>query len=130
MNQFEGTWIYESFCPARGTSQVAPQLAAPWSPRGVLDVATDPESRKVTGTLKFGPGVELTITGRVTLAAKDLPEGVELIGEGLDSVSELRGFFIPDAGAVVIGTVVATRNDLAKQPIGTRGPFIMFRKAV
>lgn len=129
MSRLEGTWIYESFCPAKGTAEAPGQIAAPWSPRGTLSVSTDPETGRVTGKLQFAPGVELAIAGALTPADKALPEGIELTGEGLSSVSSLRGFFIGGAGNVVVGTVVAVRNDLARQPVGTQGPFVMVRQA-
>jgi len=105
-------------------------LAAPWAPRGDLSVSTDPAG-KVTGRLKFAPGVELAIGGTITPAAGKLPEGIDLIGEGLSAVYKIRGFFIDGIAAaasqtVIVGSVVAMRNDLAKQPDGTTGPFVMF----
>ena len=41
MIDFNGLWFYQSFCPARGIEKdkSEPQIAAPWSPRGELNVA-------------------------------------------------------------------------------------------
>lgn len=73
--------------------------------------------------------VFLRITGSVTPPTNNLPEGIELTGEGPhSSVSSLRGFFIPGAGPVIAGTVVAVRNDLARRPIGTSETFVMLPK--
>lgn len=101
-----------------------PQIAAPWAPPGVLNVTTD-GSGQVTGTLTFSPGVALNVTGTVTPAVNDLPEGIELTGEGLSSINKIRGYFITGSDHVV-GTVVAVQNDLAKQPVGTTGPFVLY----
>jgi len=90
----------------------------------VLEVTTD-QSGRITGTLTFGPGVARTITGSVTPAAGKLPEGIELSGEGPSALDNLRGFFLAGSDHVV-GTVVAIRNDLGKQPAGTSGPFVTF----
>jgi hypothetical protein len=128
MPNLNGTWLYESFRAGGSTSDADPtQIAAPWAPRGELDVATDATTGKVTGKLTFAPGINLTISGSVTPADANQPEGVELTGEGLSAVYKLRGFFISGTlGPLVVGAVVAIQNDLAKQPNGTRGPFILF----
>lgn len=130
MASLDGMWFYRSFCPRSGSDDSPPQIAAPWAPQGRLDVTTDATTGKVTGTLKFAPGVELAISGSITPATGNLPEGIELTGEGLSSVNSIRGYFIPistgpGCGPVVVGTVVAVRNDLAKQPVGTSGPFVL-----
>ena len=123
MTTLNGHWSYQSFCAHQGTTE----LAAPWSPPGELEVSTD-ASGKITGTLKFPiAGVELLVTGTITPAAGRLPEGVELMGEGMGSVNQLRGYWITaPAGAVIVGTVKCLKNDLAKQPDGTSGPFLLF----
>ena len=124
MASFDGKWSYRSFCPQSATSDTPPQIAAPWAPPGELVVTTD-ATGKIAGTLTFAPGVALTVSGSVTPAVGKLPEGIELTGEGLSSIYNIRGFFIAGSDHVV-GTVVAIRNDLAKQPIGTSGPFVLF----
>src|SRR5437764_12814532 len=83
MQSLNGTWFYESFCPLTGTSDIPAQIAAPWAPRAELYVTSEASTGKLTGTLKFAPGVELTISGSLTPAAGKLPEGIELTGEGL-----------------------------------------------
>jgi hypothetical protein len=85
----------------------------------------------VDGKLTFPavPGFELRISGSITAAVPgQLPEGVELTGEGGHAfVNKLRGYFIPGSpGPVVVGTIVAVRNDPAGQPDGTSGPFVLF----
>jgi hypothetical protein len=130
MANLDGTWTYYSFCPRSGTDKSPPQIAAPWAPQGTLAATTDATTGKVTGTLKFAPGVELAISGSITPAAEKLPEGIELTGEGLSSVNKIRGYFIAgSSGPMVVGTVVAVQNDLAKQPVGTSGPFVLFPAA-
>jgi hypothetical protein len=131
MATFQGTFIYQSFCARSGTSEMPPQLAAPWAPRGELYVTTDAGSGQVKGTLTFAPGVELVVSGAVTPAVGPMPEGVELTGEGMKAIYNIRGFFIDGtstaaSGPVIVGTVVAVQNDLAKQPVGTSGPFVLF----
>ena len=123
---FSGQWQYQSFCPKPGSTDRPALIAAPWSPRGVLDVETHPETGKVKGKLVFTPAIQLDVTGTVTPALGDTPASVELIAQGLGSVSMLRGCFLYGAGVLVAGMVVAIANDLAKQPVGTRGAFVLF----
>jgi hypothetical protein len=132
MASFNGKWLYRSFCPAPGTTERAPQITAPWSPVGTMDVVSDAEGR-VHGELVFANtagDVRLTITGKLTSENDGLPEGVELTGEGpYDSITQLRGYFIEGKQLQVVGTVVALKNDLAKQPPGTSGPFLLYADA-
>ena len=131
MANLNGSWIYRSFRPK---SDPPPQIAVPWAPPGELSVTTD-VTGKVDGKLTFPavPGLELTISGSITPAVpeKRLPEGIELTGEGgRDSVNKLRGYFVAGAaGPVIVGTIVAVRNDPAGQPDGTSGPFVLFPAA-
>jgi hypothetical protein len=133
MAKLDGTWIYQSFRSDSGTSDTPPQLAVQWAPRGKLNVATDETSGKVNGTLAFAPGVELTVTGSISPATGELLEGIELTAEGLSAVYNIQGYFIAgSSGAgsgspVIVGTVIAVRNDLAKQRDGTSGPFVLFQ---
>jgi hypothetical protein len=133
MASFDGTWIYQSFCPQRGTSDIPAQIAVPWSPPGRLTVTTDAGGR-VDGELRFklpppsGGELVFTISGSITPAvAGKLPEGVELTGENGDSVNRIRGYFIPgSAGPLIVGTIVAIKNDPGRQPDGASGPFVLF----
>lgn len=124
MASLNGEWSYRSF--RGGANDTPPEILVPWAPPGELDVKTD-DSGKVTGTLTFAPGVALAITGAVTSgdAARHIPEGVELTGEGLSAVYKVHGFFITGSDHIV-GTVVAEKNDLARQADGTSGPFVLF----
>jgi hypothetical protein len=124
MAALNGKWSYRSF--RGGANDTPPEIVVPWTPPGELDVKTD-GSGKVTGTLTFGPGAALAITGAVTPAdaARHIPEGVELTGEGGSAVYKVRGFFIAGSDHI-IGTVVAEKNDLARQADGTSGPFVLF----
>jgi hypothetical protein len=96
-----------------------------------LSVTTD-ATGKVDGKLKFPSapgGLELTISGSITPAiAGKLPEGIELTGEGgHQSVNKLRGYFIAgSAGPLIVGTIVAVKNDPLGRPNGTSGPFVLF----
>lgn len=124
-NSFNGKWNYRSFCPRAGTATAPPQLVAPWTPPGILTIATDQQG-KVTGTLAFGPKI-FQVTGTVTAASKDqgLPEGIELTGESGPAIYKIRGYFVEGTDHIA-GALVSTQEDLAKQPIGTTGPFILF----
>lgn len=127
MTTLDGSWFYESYCASPGGATKPPLIAAPWSPRGQLNVATHPGTGSIKGTLRFAPGAELNIRGSIIPAADGLPEGIELIGEGMnDSLSMLRGYFVYGASVVIVGTVVALRNDPGKRPPGTSGPFVIF----
>ena len=128
MANLNGEWIYRSFRPNDGNPSLVP-----WAPPGTLSVTTD-ATGKVDGKLTFPavPGLELTISGSITPAvAGKLPEGVELTGEGgHSSVNKLHGYFITGAaGPLIVGTIVAVKNDPAKQPDGTSGPFVLTQAA-
>lgn len=135
MSELNGTWTYNSFCPQGGIkakdASRSPEIAAPWAKDGELTVATD-ASGKVTGKLvfpAFPPGAFLAINGSIMPATPELPEGIELTGEGLGASYSIRGFFVPDSDQVV-GTVVVTKGDLGvrPQPVGTSGPFVLRHK--
>ena len=128
MANLSGTWTYRSFRPNEGTPSLVP-----WAPPGEASVTTD-ATGKVTGKLKFPsvPGLELTISGSITPAvAGKLPEGIELTGEGgRNSVNKLQGYFIAGSpGPLIIGVIVAVKNDPAGQPDGTSGQFVLFQSA-
>ena len=57
-----------------------------------------------------------------------LPERIELTGKGgREAVYELRGYFVAGGvSPVIVGTVFAIQNDVAEQPPGTSGPFVLF----
>jgi hypothetical protein len=127
MTSFNGKWNYRSFCPRAGTASTPPQIAAPWTPPGVLTVATD-ATGKVTGTLEFPTtGNVFKVTGSVTPASKEqgLPEGIDLTGECGPAIYKIRGYFI-DGSDHITGALVSTQEDLVKRPVGTSGPFILF----
>lgn len=124
-----GKWSYRSFrhepiMLKDGRVEGNPELATPWSPPGILEVATG-ETGEVMGTLTFAPGIALKVSGKITPATDTRPASVELTGEGLSSVNKIKGFFIPGSDHVV-GTVLNLAHDLAKMPVGTVGPFVLF----
>jgi hypothetical protein len=109
----------------------------PWCPEATLSVTTD-AAGKVAGELVIplppgapAPELVLAVSGRITPAFEGpvpVPEGIELTGEGgRGSVNQLRGYFVDSgaAGLVIVGTVVAVRNDPAGEPDGTSGPFVL-----
>ena len=106
-----------------------PLIAAPWTPRAVLELTTDAEGA-VTGSGTLGP-YEFEIAGAVTPAAGPSPDGVELPA-GVElvvtekrsgAIDHLRGDFPADSDHVV-GTVVSLGDDLGLPPAGTSGPFV------
>jgi hypothetical protein len=129
MNQsLNGTWSYRSFrhdpITVRDDRVVGePELAAAWSPPGVLEVSTAPDGR-VTGTLTFTPQLVLDISGAIVPATATSPAAVALTGKGHGSVNLIKGVFLADSDHVV-GTVLCTEHDLARQPNGTAGPFVL-----
>jgi len=131
MATLNGKYHYRSFTAREGTApSVKAEIAAPWTPPGVLEVTTDGNG-KVTGTLSFPPfsPVVFTVTGSVTAPSGDIPEGVLLKGEASSAVYDIRGFFLSDKGSDhIVGTVVAIQNDLgpSPRPNGTSGPFYLF----
>jgi hypothetical protein len=130
MNEtLKGRWSYRSFrhdpiAVKDGHVEGNPKLAIPWSPPGVLDVDTN-EAGEITGKLKFSEEVVLDIKGRVIPATDKEPTSVELVGQFQSSVNRLKGFFIPGSNHIV-GTILSIADDLAKQPVGTAGPFVLF----
>jgi hypothetical protein len=64
--------------------------------------------------------------------AGKLPEGVELRGEsGRSSINEPQGYFVVGtAGPLVVGRIVAVKNDPGNRPDGTSGPFVLFQAAI
>lgn len=130
MENLDGSWTYKSFRPQSESPGVPTQIAVPWAKQGDLEVTTDPETGLIVGTLQFAPGIGLAVSGSITPATEVLPQGVELTAEGLSSINRIRGYFVPmDGRTVVVGTVVAVQNDLAGQPDGTSGPFLLFPAA-
>ena len=130
-DSLNGKWSYRSFrhepiVLKNGEVEGNPELATPWSPPGVLEVATG-ETGEVMGTLTFALGVALKVSGRIIPATDKDPASVQLIGEGLGSVNKIKGFFIPGSDHDhVVGTIMCTARDLLKQPNGTVGPFVLF----
>jgi len=131
MNEtLKGKWAYRSYYHdpiVVNNNQIEgnPQLATPWTPPGELQADTDGEGN-VTATLTFtGVPTTLKVTGRVIPAAGKLPASVELTGEGGSAIYQIKGFFIPGSTHVV-GTTMSSANDLARQPVGTLGPFVLF----
>ncbi|MBL8175792.1 MAG: hypothetical protein JNK48_14045 [Bryobacterales bacterium] len=122
MQTLNGKWTYRSYCPMAGAAGRPATIAAPWAPLGELTVSTD-ESGAVSGTLAFGPKAQLKVTGGVKAAQADMPEGVELTAEGMGAVYLVRGYFA--AGGLLVGVVLSLGGDIAKQPAGTLGAFVL-----
>jgi len=129
--QLKGKWIYRSFRhdPIIVENDCVignPELLLPWSPAGVLDVDTN-ASGEISGKLTFTAEIVLDIKGNITPAVGKVPPSIELIGEFHTSINKIKGFFIPDSDHIV-GTILCMANDIAKQPVGTIGPFVLFPK--
>ena len=124
MTKLNGQYYYDSFCPKAAAGDSPAQIAARWAPHTPFSATTD-ATGKVIGTLTFAPGVVLNVTGSITPATPDLPEGVDLTGTIGPAEYRIRGFFLFSilGASPVSGVVVAVRNDLAKQPDGTVGAF-------
>lgn len=122
MKALQGKWNYRSFCPRAGAANSNATIAAPWAPPAVLTADTD-ASGKITGTLQFAPTVKLTVKGNITPAVENVPEGIDLTAEGLGATYLVRGYGITDQ--CIAGCVLAVEGDLAKQPPGTLGAFIL-----
>ncbi|MBP3954080.1 hypothetical protein J8F10_02060 [Gemmata sp. G18] len=132
MPELNGKWQYRSFCPRVAANEFRAQITAPWTPLSVMNLTTT--DGKISGTATPRPGAALNVRGSVTPPVPEsatgepelLPEGIELVIDGLaGAVYNLRGFFTPGTDHIV-GTVVAISNDLAGRPVGTSGPFILF----
>lgn len=55
-----------------------------------------------------------------------MPASVELTATVGDTEYRLRGWLIPDSNAIA-GTVLSVRNDLAREPDGTMGSWILVK---
>jgi hypothetical protein len=124
-----GKWAYRSFHADRivlkdGKLDGNPDLAKIWAPLGELDAETD-ATGVVTWKLTFAPGVALAVTGRINSATGPLPASLEATAEGHSAIYKIKGFFVP-GGDHVVGTVLNVANDLAQQPAGTLGPFVLY----
>jgi hypothetical protein len=130
-NVLNGNWTHRSFCNVDSSS--GPVLAVPWAPDGALTVTTDPNG-SVTGQLTFSlAGKVLSVTGQIhgpmaagVAAPWPMPASVELSAVTPNGTAEyrLRGWFIPNTNSVV-GTVMAIKDDLALQPDGTLGSWVL-----
>lgn len=128
-----GNWVHTSFrndLVEVGTKKTV--LAAPWAPPGKLQVTTS-ETGEVSGRLKFPSGAELSVTGKVSdvigagvVVPWALPPSVVLTAITGSTEYHLRGWFIPDSN-VIVGTVMSVKNDLAKAPDGTQGPWVLVK---
>ncbi len=140
MRTLQGRWYYQSFAALVADADRSktppevkrpPLIAAPWTPRAVMELATD-AAGVVTGTAKLRD-VEFKIKGAIKPATGpfpdgiQLPEGVELtvVVERFAATYSLRGYFLEDSDHVV-GTVAGLGNDLGLQPAGTSGPFVLY----
>lgn len=75
-SSLNGSWSYRSLrhgpiVQKEGLVVGRPELAVPWSSRGVLEVSTSAEGL-VSGTLTFAPGVALNVSGSIVPAADKL----------------------------------------------------------
>jgi hypothetical protein len=135
-NQLDGKWIHLSFrndqiAPANALDTGQPILAAPWAPPGEFLVTTNANG-EVSGSLLFSRvSVTLTVTGKVSdevgagvMVPWPLPPSVVLTATVAETEYRLRGWFIPDSN-VIVGTVLCVKNDLAKAPDGTLGPWVL-----
>jgi hypothetical protein len=125
-----GQFLYQSFRNGPITLKDGevvgpPVLAEPWAPVGTLDVKTDTIEGDVVGTLTFRPGIALKVSGKINPASAQLPASVELKGEGHGAIYQIKGWLVPDENHIV-GSVICLAGDLAKQPNGTVGPFVLF----
>jgi hypothetical protein len=125
-----GKFLYQSFrdepiTVKDGVVVGLPALAQPWAPVGTLDVITDTVIGDVVGTLTFRPGIALKVSGKISPASAQLPASVELKGEGHGAIYQIKGWLVPDDDHVV-GSVLCLAGDLAGQPSGTVGPFVLF----
>ncbi|MGH8612885.1 MAG: hypothetical protein ACREYF_12910 [Gammaproteobacteria bacterium] len=134
MKELQGKWNYQSFVSVPADvdrSKTAPDvkrpalIACPWTPPSVMEFVTD-SAGNVKGTAKLGP-FEFKIAGSIKRAVEGVPEGIELVitVEKAAAVYNLRGYFLKDSDHIV-GSVVSISNDLAFQPAGTSGPFVLY----
>jgi hypothetical protein len=125
-----GKFLYQSFrngpvVVKDGAVVGSPVLAQPWAPVGTLDVKTDSILGDVVGTLTFRTGVALQVRGKIIPSTAQLPASVELKAEGLGAMYQITGWLVPD-NSHVVGSVLCLGGDLADQPVGTVGPFVLF----
>ena len=148
-----GTWNYQSFLVLPTEAELAGPpgtavTARTWA-KGRLVV---PEAAgEFRGELTFAPGVTLSLHGHIAAATDLVPATLEATGEGLEGVTRgaiytLRGWIVASSSngqQQVRGGVLAVRGpaipgtdpvqfadrELAGQPIGTAGAFVLTRAA-
>lgn len=145
-----GTWNYQSFLvlPTDAERAGPPGTAVTartWA-KGSLLIPTG-NGADFRAELTFAPGVTLSLRGQLVAATELIPATLDAIGEGLEgitrgSVYTTRGWIVAD-GQQVRGSVLAVRGpaipgsdpvqfadrELAGQPIGTAGEFVLTRAA-
>jgi hypothetical protein len=134
--KIEGQWKFQSYFNRYNGASGALQLeVVPWTPPGALRLSKGSDG-KLSGSMTFMTST-LSIEGELTPALAGeapsasspgklpTPEGVRMIGTLAETKYEIRGYFVgPDE---IVGTSLCIHDDLAKQPDGTRGPFVLVR---
>jgi hypothetical protein len=124
-----GQFLYQSFRNGPilligGKVAESITLAQPWTPMGTLDVKTTSAGGDVIGTLTFRPGIELKVSGKISSPSASMTASVDLKGEGHGAVYQIKGWLVSDNHFV--GSVLCISGDLARQPNGTVGYFVLF----
>jgi hypothetical protein len=117
MAAFSGKWSYRSY-RFEGKSAVF----VPWAPPGVLDVSSD-GTGTVSGSLTFSPTEVLAISGKHQANAGAQPDTVALTGTHSSGANYVIHGVLVEGAKHFVGSVIATKADLTKQPDGTAGTF-------
>jgi hypothetical protein len=145
-----GAWDYRSFLVLPTDAELAGPpgtavTARTWAKGSLLVPAGN--GAEFRAELSFAPGVTLDLSGRIAAATALIPATLDATGEGLagptrGAVYAIRGWIVAD-GQQVRGSVLAVRGpaipgsdpvqfadrELAGQPIGTVGQFVLTRAA-
>jgi hypothetical protein len=89
------------------------------------------------------PPSVLKVSGRILPGSDSQPASLEAMGEGNGAIFKIAGWFVPDSPSryhfppqkpdtsketiSVRGSVMAVKNDIAQQPDGTVGAFVLVR---
>lgn len=117
-----GKWYYESFFTsgqdAYATTPDSFQVK-PWTPRSVITFSKD--GKKVAGDAALG-------TAKFRFRGTQEGDGsvrLDVTVDGTQTAYLLSGRALKDT-KLILGTVMAIKDDLARQPNGSLGPFILF----
>ena len=131
-----GTWNHQSFLvkPTLAEWEAPPSstiTAEKWA-KGTLTIS-ESEDDRIVGELVFAPGITLSVHGHILPATEAVPAVLEATGKGSSEATkgaayQITGWiiFAQDSERPTIrGSILAVTPDLAEEPIGKVGAFVL-----